>query len=271
MIPALQKSSWCDDGAAELLLPAAALHAAAAPLEHLLGCEVTQEEAGVWVESICGHAGALLVMRACVVTQFGRDERPLLATIAAHARLHLMCISEVAAALSRVAYSVHSTLIAEQLRLVAAAAAAHGGMCGWLHLLEWFQESLQPDAEELLHTALAALAANPQFVQAFRSDEGRGLRERVRRIAGHVADRAEGNACRGVIAQLYGDDDGWGAGGEGGRHADWPIETAASEEQRTAERAIVARLRALEQVRGGWGGEVQGLVTGFAGTSTFGR
>jgi len=49
MIPALQPSSRAD---AELLLPAAALQAAAAPLEHMLGCEVTQEEASVWVECV---------------------------------------------------------------------------------------------------------------------------------------------------------------------------------------------------------------------------
>jgi hypothetical protein len=76
--------------------------------------------------------------------QFGRDERPLLATIAAHARLHLMSIADVAAALSRVAYTVqNSTLIAEQLRIVARAAAADDSLAAWLRLLEWFQESLQ--------------------------------------------------------------------------------------------------------------------------------
>jgi hypothetical protein len=211
MIPALQKGRDGDDGVAEELLPAAALHAAAAPLEHLLGCDVTRDEASVWVDCICGHAGTALLLRACVVTQFGRDERPLLAAVAAHARVHLMSISEVAAALSRVAYSVHSPRITEQLRLVARAAAADGGMCGWLRLLEWFQDSLQPDAEELLHAALTCLAANPRFVSVFSSDEGRGLRERMGRIAAHVADRAEGNVCRGAIAALYGRDDGCGA------------------------------------------------------------
>jgi hypothetical protein len=71
MIPALQPSSRAD---AELLLPAAALQAAAAPLEHMLGCEVTQEEASVWVECVCSHVGMAMVIRACSVTQV----RPLL-------------------------------------------------------------------------------------------------------------------------------------------------------------------------------------------------
>lgn len=76
--------------------------------------------------------------------QFGRDERPLLATIAAYARTHLMKISDVVAALSRIAYTLHnSTLVAEQLRGVACAAAADSDLTAWMRLLEWFQESLQ--------------------------------------------------------------------------------------------------------------------------------
>ena len=77
-------------------------------------------------------------------TQFGRDERPLLATITAYARTHLMTISEVTAALSRVAYTLQNcTLVAEQLRSVACAAAADVDSIGWMRLLDWFQESLQ--------------------------------------------------------------------------------------------------------------------------------
>ncbi len=163
MIPALQPNSSGGHTEATLLLPAAALHAAAQPLEHMLECEVAQEEASVWVECVCSHAGAAKVLRACIVTQvniphtklhivfhikycaqFGQDERPLLAAIAAYARTHLMTISDVVAALSRVAYTMqNSTLVAEQLHVVACAAAAEGGLTGWMRLLEWFQESLQ--------------------------------------------------------------------------------------------------------------------------------
>ncbi len=68
MIPSLQPNidSHTD---AQMLLPAAALHAAAVSLEHMLGCEVAHEEANVWVECVCSHAGTAMVMRACVVTQ----------------------------------------------------------------------------------------------------------------------------------------------------------------------------------------------------------
>ena len=71
MIPALQPggSGSGTDTEAQLLTPAAALHAAAEPLEHMLDCEVAQEEASVWVDVVCSHAGTAMVMRACVVTQ----------------------------------------------------------------------------------------------------------------------------------------------------------------------------------------------------------
>ncbi len=69
MIPALQPNSGGDHNEANLLLPAAALHAAAEPLEHMLGCEMAQEEASVWVECVCSHAGVAMVLRACIVTQ----------------------------------------------------------------------------------------------------------------------------------------------------------------------------------------------------------
>jgi hypothetical protein len=140
MIPTLQPiggSGLCDKQ--QLLLPAAVLRAAAAPLEHMLDCEMRQEEASVWVECVCSNAGAAMVLRACIVTQvqqlshtlaytlhtsvssapstlcfltpqvvqFGRDERPLLASVAARARTHVMTVSDVTAALSRVAGSFH--------------------------------------------------------------------------------------------------------------------------------------------------------------------
>ena len=127
MIPVLQPCIGGSLSDEQLLLPAAALHAAAAPLDHMLGCEVTQDEASVWADAACANAGTAMVMRACIVTQvrlpalhphlcrcaashalqFGRDERPLLATVAARARTHLAAVSDVAAALCGVACSLH--------------------------------------------------------------------------------------------------------------------------------------------------------------------
>ena len=184
-----------------------------------------------------------------------------------------MNIGDVASALSHVAYTVqNSTLIAEQLRIVARAAAADGSLAAWLRLLEWFQESLQarrsmhcvscslvcdrmqPDAEELLYVALAALSSNERFVAAFRGDDGRCLRERVRRISMHIADRPEGNACRELISGFYGvgNDDERAVGGDERREAraadDWPIESGASVEQLQQQKAILRRLRSWEKV-----------------------
>ncbi len=126
----------------------------------------------------------------------------------------------------------------------------------------------QSDTEELLHFALASLASNERFVAAFRGDDGRCLRQRVRRIAQHFADRSEGNACREVIAGLYKllDDDGSGVQcvddsiangacpglGRRKRQAagEWPLASGASEEQLQRQKAVLQRLRFREQVPG---------------------
>jgi hypothetical protein len=123
---------------------------------------------------------------------------------------------------------------------------------------------MQADAEELLRSALATLAANQRFVAAFTGDDGRSLRARVRRIAEHVADRSEGNACRELITGLFRllDDDVWDSASVGAgcgvqerrkrtATGEWPLVTAASDEQLQQQRAITQRLRSLEQVRRG--------------------
>jgi hypothetical protein len=115
-------------------------------------------------------------------------------------------------------------------------------------------DSMQPDAEELLYVALAALSSNERFVAAFRGDDGRCLRERVRRISMHIADRPEGNACRELISGFYGagNDDERAVGGDERREAraadDWPIESGASVEQLQQQKAILRRLRSWEKV-----------------------
>jgi hypothetical protein len=117
-------------------------------------------------------------------------------------------------------------------------------------------DCLQPDAEELLQIALGALVENERFVAAFMGDDGRCLRERMRRIAGHIADRPDDNACKEIMSRLYGmaAEDPFGEV-EGKRMtgqvvADWPIETAASKEQLQRQKDILKRLRAWEEVRG---------------------
>ncbi len=116
------------------------------------------------------------------------------------------------------------------------------------------RDRLQPDAEEILHAALAALEQNEHFVAMFLSDDGRCLRERMRKIAEHVADRPDGNACREMILGFYGmkDDDDLKALGEERRNGpvavDWPIATGASKEQLHAQREILKRLRAWDEV-----------------------
>lgn len=97
---------------------------------------------------------------------------------------------------------------------------------------------------------------NERFVAAFMGDDGRCLRERMRRIAGHIADRPDDNACKEIMSRLYGmaAEDPFGEV-EGKRMtgqvvADWPIETAASKEQLQRQKDILKRLRAWEEVRG---------------------
>lgn len=84
MIPALQPGIGGGLSDEQLLLPAAALHAAAAPLDHMLGCEVTQDEASVWADAVCAHAGTAMVMRACIVTQVRRRHFNLIVANAPH-------------------------------------------------------------------------------------------------------------------------------------------------------------------------------------------
>ncbi len=113
---------------------------------------------------------------------------------------------------------------------------------------------MQPDAEELLHIVLAALEQNERFVCVFMSDDGRRLRERMRSIAVHVADRPEGNTCREIILGLYGmkDDDDFGGVGCKRQEPvalDWPIESGASKEQLQRQREILKRLRVWDEVR----------------------
>ena len=69
MIPALQPNNESADDDVEMLLPAAVLRAAAAPLEHMLGCEMTLHESSVWAKCVSGHAGMAKVLRACTITQ----------------------------------------------------------------------------------------------------------------------------------------------------------------------------------------------------------
>ena len=81
------------------------------------------------------------------------------------------------------------------------------------------------------------------------------MRERMQKIAGHFADRPEGNACREILLRFYGmkDDDDLGALGEERRKGpvavDWPIETGASKEQLQGQREIMKRLRVWDEVR----------------------
>ncbi len=115
------------------------------------------------------------------------------------------------------------------------------------------RDNLQPDAEELLHIVLAALEQNERFVGVFMSDDGRRLRERMRSIAVHVADRPEGNTCREIILGLYGMNDDY-FGGVGVKRQepvklDWPIESGASKKQLQRQREILKRLRVWDEVR----------------------
>jgi hypothetical protein len=134
-------------------------------------------------------------------------------------------------------------------------------------------DHVQPDAEELLYVALAALSSNELFVATFRSDDGRCLRERVRRISMHIADRPEGNACRELISGFYGmcGDDERALGGEERKEAqtadDWPIESAASVEQLQQQKAIMRRLRSWEKVWCSWSdcSKVAGVLFVFCG------
>jgi hypothetical protein len=68
MLPALHQGDE-----QQLLLPAALLLAAAASSELMLGCAMTQDEAGVWVARVCENVGAAMVLRACAVTQVRRQ------------------------------------------------------------------------------------------------------------------------------------------------------------------------------------------------------
>ena len=82
---------------------------------------------------------------------------------------------------------------------------------------------------------------------------GRRLRERMRSIAVHVADRPEGNTCREIILGLYGMNDDY-FGGVGVKRQepvklDWPIESGASKKQLQRQREILKRLRVWDEVR----------------------
>jgi hypothetical protein len=110
---------------------------------------------------------------------------------------------------------------------------------------------------------------NEQFVAAFMGDDGRCLRERMRRIAVHIADRPEDNACKEIISRLYGmaGQDPFGEV-EGKRMmgqvvADWPIETAASKEQLQRQKDILKRLREWEEVRGAAAAASQVCISRF--------